>query len=140
MCAAAGATPAPSAVTVLIAYTAGMAAASIPIVPGGLGVVDGALILGLVAGGTTVADAIVTTILIRIISLGLVISVGWMLWLLIRCTERDRADVLHLPPAPTGAWARARRFARAGQGRTHLAHDQPQVSSPRRCARLPSAR
>jgi uncharacterized membrane protein YbhN (UPF0104 family) len=39
-----------TATQLVIAYCAGMAAAS---VPGGLGIVDGALVLGLVAGGLT---------------------------------------------------------------------------------------
>jgi uncharacterized membrane protein YbhN (UPF0104 family) len=65
---------------VFIAYTAGMAAASVPLVPGGLGVVDGALALGLTAGGTPVDDAIAGVILYRLISLVLVIGAGWVLW------------------------------------------------------------
>ncbi len=65
---------------VLLAYTAGMAALSVPLVPGGLGVVDAALVLGLVAGGTSPADAIAATILFRVISLGLIIGAGWVVW------------------------------------------------------------
>ncbi|MFD1529716.1 YbhN family protein [Pseudonocardia aurantiaca] len=78
-----------SLATVLIAYTAGMAAASIPLVPGGLGVVDAALVLGLIACGTPADAAIATTIVYRLISFGLVISTGWVSWLLITRTHRD---------------------------------------------------
>jgi uncharacterized membrane protein YbhN (UPF0104 family) len=72
-----------SVAQVFIAYTAGMAAASVPLVPGGLGVVDGALTLGLTAGGTPADDAIAAVILYRLISLVLVIAVGWVLWALL---------------------------------------------------------
>ena len=65
---------------VLLAYTAGMAALSVPLVPAGLGVVDAALVLGLVAGGTSPADAIAATILYRVITLGLIIGAGWVVW------------------------------------------------------------
>lgn len=68
----------------IIAYAAGMAASTIPLVPGGLGVVDGALILGLVAGRTPVDDAIAAVVVYRLISWALVASVGWVLWWFLR--------------------------------------------------------
>ncbi|MFI5935107.1 YbhN family protein [Actinoplanes sp. NPDC051494] len=80
----------------VIAYCAGMAAASVPIVPGGLGVVDGALILGLVAGGLSSSTAVAAVVLYRLISLGFVIGLGWLVWLVMR----SRADT------PRGALAR----------------------------------
>jgi uncharacterized protein (TIRG00374 family) len=73
-----------NAVSLLIAYCAGMAAASVPIVPGGLGVVDGALILGLIAGGMTSAYAVAAVVLYRMISFGFIIGLGWLVWLVIR--------------------------------------------------------
>jgi putative heme transporter len=74
---------------VLLAYCAGMAAASIPIVPGGLGVIDSALVLGLVAGGVPTATAIAAVVLYRVISFGFIIGVGWVLWLVIRHRTRQ---------------------------------------------------
>ena len=71
-------------VHLVIAYCAGMAAASLPIVPGGLGVVDGALVLGLVAGGMASAPALAAVVLYRLISFGFIIGLGWLFWLLIR--------------------------------------------------------
>ncbi len=71
-------------VQLVIAYCAGMAAASVPIVPGGLGVVDGALILGLVAGGLTGSTAVAAVVLYRLISFGFVIGTGWLVWLVMR--------------------------------------------------------
>jgi putative heme transporter len=70
-----------TATKLVVAYCAGMAAASVPIVPGGLGVVDGALILGLVAGGLTTSSAVAAVVLYRLISLGFIIGVGWLVWL-----------------------------------------------------------
>jgi hypothetical protein len=81
-CLAAGAPV--SIAQIFVAYTAGMAAASVPLVPGGLGVVDGALALGLTAGGTPLDDAVAGVILYRLISLVLVIGVGWVLWAVLR--------------------------------------------------------
>jgi putative heme transporter len=71
-----------TATKLVIAYCAGMAAASVPIVPGGLGVVDGALILGLVAGGLTSSSAVAAVVLYRLISLGFIIGAGWLVWLM----------------------------------------------------------
>ncbi len=71
-------------VNLVIAYCAGMAAASLPIVPGGLGVVDGALILGLIAGGLTSPLAVAAVVLYRLISFGFIIGLGWLFWLVIR--------------------------------------------------------
>jgi uncharacterized membrane protein YbhN (UPF0104 family) len=77
-----------TATKLVIAYCAGMAAASVPIVPGGLGVVDGALVLGLVAGGLTTSSAVAAVVLYRLISFGFIIGAGWLVWLLMRYRER----------------------------------------------------
>ncbi|MET0417688.1 MAG: YbhN family protein [Actinoplanes sp.] len=82
-CVAVGATDI-NPVNLVIAYCAGMAAASLPIVPGGLGVVDGALILGLIAGGLTSPLAVAAVVLYRVISFGFIIGLGWLAWLLIQ--------------------------------------------------------
>lgn len=87
-----------TAVHLLIAYCAGMAAASVPVIPGGLGVVDAALVLGLVAGGLTSASAVAAVVLYRLISFGFIIGAGWLVWLLLRHRAR-RIPVVHRPPA-----------------------------------------
>ncbi|GAA1030860.1 YbhN family protein [Virgisporangium ochraceum] len=73
----------------LVAYCAGMAAASVPVVPGGLGVIDSALILGLVAGGLPGHTAIAAVVLYRLISLGFIVGAGWIIWLLMRRRTRE---------------------------------------------------
>ncbi|WP_211247408.1 lysylphosphatidylglycerol synthase transmembrane domain-containing protein [Cryptosporangium arvum] len=93
-CRAVGA-PHITVVALVLAYCAGMAAASIPLVPGNLGVVDGALIVGLVAGGLVTSTAIAAVVLYRIVSLGFIITAGWIVWLLIR--RRQRRDPLRGP-------------------------------------------
>ena len=75
-------------VGLVIAYCAGMAAASVPIVPGGLGVVDGALVLGLIAGGLASPYAVAAVVLYRLISFGFIIGLGWLVWLVIRRRQR----------------------------------------------------
>jgi putative heme transporter len=72
----------------VVAYCAGMAAASVPIVPGGLGVVDAALVLGLVAGGLTGGSALAGVVLYRLISFGFIIGAGWLVWLFVRYRTR----------------------------------------------------
>ena len=84
MCCVAVEAPGINATKLVIAYCAGMAAASVPIVPGGLGVVDGALILGLVAGGLPTSYAVAAVVLYRLVSFGFIIGAGWLVWLAIR--------------------------------------------------------
>jgi uncharacterized membrane protein YbhN (UPF0104 family) len=92
MCCVAVGAPRLNATALVIAYCAGMAAASVPIVPGGLGVVDGALILGLVAGGLTSAYAVAAVVLYRLISFGFIIGLGWLVWLAIRSHHGEGPD------------------------------------------------
>jgi uncharacterized membrane protein YbhN (UPF0104 family) len=87
-------------VHLVIAYCAGMAAASVPIVPGGLGVVDGALILGLVASGMSGASATAAVVLYRLISFGFIIGTGWVFWLGIK--SRTRKELTAARVASTG--------------------------------------
>jgi uncharacterized membrane protein YbhN (UPF0104 family) len=94
---AVGEPPAASAATVL-AFCAAMAAGSLTIVPGGLGIVDSALILGLIAGGVASPAAVATVVLYRVISFGFIMSLGWFFWLQIRL-QSTRPAV----PAPVAA-------------------------------------
>jgi hypothetical protein len=81
-------------VGLLLAYTAGMAASSFPIVPAGLGVVDAALSVGLVADGAGTGQAVAAVVLFRVVSLGVVGGAGWALWSL------DRRSARSAPPWP----------------------------------------
>ncbi|MGI5516082.1 lysylphosphatidylglycerol synthase transmembrane domain-containing protein [Streptomyces sp. CA-106131] len=72
----------------LFAFCAGMTAGTVTIIPGGLGLIDSALILGLVTGGVTTSTAIATVVLYRIISFGFIVGAGWITWLIIRRHNR----------------------------------------------------
>jgi uncharacterized membrane protein YbhN (UPF0104 family) len=61
----------------LLAYVAGMAASSLSLLPAGIGVVDGAMVLVLTAGGLPAATALPVVLLYRLISLGGVVAAGW---------------------------------------------------------------
>lgn len=62
-------------------YLAGMTVSSLPLIPGGLGTVDGALIVGLVASGTRASPALAVVVLYRLISFALIGGIGWAVWL-----------------------------------------------------------
>jgi uncharacterized membrane protein YbhN (UPF0104 family) len=66
---------------VLLVFCAAMAAGTVTIVPGGIGIVDSALILGLVAGGVATPSAVAVVVLYRILSGGFIRGVGWLAWL-----------------------------------------------------------
>ncbi|MEO3787324.1 YbhN family protein [Actinocorallia sp. B10E7] len=79
-----------NATQLLLAFCAGMAAGTLTIVPGGLGIIDSALILGLLTGGVDAPTAIATVVLYRLISFGFIIGIGWITWLFMRRHHRDR--------------------------------------------------
>ncbi len=66
---------------VLVAYAAATAASSAAFLPGGLGLVDGALLAALVAGGVPSKPALAAVLLYRLVSFVGVAAVGWMAWL-----------------------------------------------------------
>jgi uncharacterized protein (TIRG00374 family) len=76
--AAAVGTPGLSASVLLIAYTAGMAASGLSLLPGGIGVVETAMVLAMVAGGIPAAAALPAVLLYRLISLVAVVTAGWL--------------------------------------------------------------
>jgi hypothetical protein len=65
----------------LLAYAVGTAVQSIGIVPGGLGVVEGALALALMGAGVRHPLALAAVLVYRFISFWMVISVGWVAYL-----------------------------------------------------------
>jgi putative heme transporter len=77
----------------LTTYVAGMAVSSVSVLPAGLGVVDAALMVGLVAGGAAAAPALSAVLLYRLISLVGVVAAGW----LVHAAQRSTA------PAPSPA-------------------------------------
>ncbi|NMI01910.1 lysylphosphatidylglycerol synthase transmembrane domain-containing protein [Pseudonocardia acidicola] len=83
----------------LVAYTAGMATSSLSLVPGGIGLVDAALVLTLVAGGIPAASALPAVVLYRLVSFVGVVAIGWVLYAVLRFTAG--ADVNDVAAAAT---------------------------------------
>jgi Lysylphosphatidylglycerol synthase TM region len=87
----------------LLAYCAGQIASSLPITPGGLGVVEASLTVALVAFGGCTAATLAAVLLYRLISHWLIIPTGAVAWLLLRTTAPNgygdhRRGRGHLPP------------------------------------------
>jgi hypothetical protein len=64
----------------LLAYGAGQLAANLPITPGGLGVVEGSLVIALVAFGGGQVSTVAAVLLYRIVSFWGYLPVGWLVW------------------------------------------------------------
>lgn len=64
----------------LLAYAAAQLAANLPITPGGLGVVEGSLIIGLVAFGGSQESTVAAVLLYRLISFWALLAIGWVAW------------------------------------------------------------
>jgi uncharacterized protein (TIRG00374 family) len=79
----------------LLAYGAGQLAANLPITPGGLGVVEGSLVIALVAYGGGETSTVAAVLLYRIISFWAFLPVGWLVWGGLTLRNR-RADQLAL--------------------------------------------
>lgn len=73
---------------VMIAYIAGMSGSSISLLPGGLGVVDAAMIFALTSGGVGTVAATAAVILYRLISYALIVALGWIVWTSLWWAER----------------------------------------------------
>lgn len=77
-------------VLVMVAYVAGMSASSVSLLPGGLGVVDAAMILTLSGGGVSAASATAGVLAYRLVSVALVVLLGWAVWTLSWFIDRRR--------------------------------------------------
>ncbi|GAA3024627.1 YbhN family protein [Gordonia defluvii] len=89
----------PSIAGIAVAYAASKAVGTaIPLLPGGLGIVDAAMVAALVPAGMTTGDAVVAVILYRLVSWALVSLVGWVVILVlfrtrIRTVEDETDDL-----------------------------------------------
>jgi hypothetical protein len=84
----------------LLAYGAGQLASSLPITPGGLGVVEGSLTIALVAFGGSAPSTVAAVLLYRLISFWLVLPLGWGTWAWLTWIVRHRP--WPTPPDPAG--------------------------------------
>ena len=76
----------------LLAYGAAQLAANLPITPGGLGVVEGSLTIGLVAYGGAEASSVAAVLVYRVISFWAMLVIGWAVvgGLTLRSRRRDQ--------------------------------------------------
>lgn len=72
----------------LVAYGLAQLSASIPITPGGIGVVEGSLSLALIAYGVPGSEAVAATLLYRIVSFWGLVPVGWAVWVALEVAQR----------------------------------------------------
>lgn len=84
----------------LLAYTAAQLATTLPITPGGLGVVEGSLTVALVAFGGAQSSTVAAVLLYRVLSYWIMLPIGWASWGVLawggrrhRITARRRAHV-----------------------------------------------
>ena len=75
---------------VLLAYCVSEVAASLPIVPGGIGVVEGSLAIILAAYGTGRTSALAAALVFRAVSFWLAIALGWIaVWVIVHRGRRQ---------------------------------------------------
>ncbi len=73
---------------VLLAYGAAQLAGTLPVIPGGIGIVEGSLAVVLAAYGAGRVPAIATALIYRLVSFWLCIAVGWIGFGVIALRER----------------------------------------------------
>ncbi len=84
---------------ILVVYGLTQVAASLPVTPGGIGVVEASMTALLVAYGTRPTSALAVVLLYRIVSFWAFVPIGWLVWLVLELSVRRGA---RLQPHP---WA-----------------------------------
>lgn len=79
----------PSLAGLTVAYAAARAVGSIPLMPGGLLVVEAVLVPGLVSSGMTLAAAISAMLIYRLVSWIFISTIGWIVFFFMFRTEAD---------------------------------------------------
>lgn len=79
----------PSLAGLTVAYAAARAVGAIPLMPGGLLVVEAVLVPGLVSSGMTLAGAISTMLIYRLVSWIFISAIGWVVFFFLFRTEKD---------------------------------------------------
>jgi len=101
----------------LVAYGAGQLASNLPITPGGIGVVEGSLVIALVAFGGAHDATVAAVLLYRVLSFWLLLPIGWICWAGLRRSDRlagrGRGGTGGSAPARSGR----RRLPRRGERR-----------------------
>ena len=79
----------PSIAGVTVAYAAARAVGAIPLMPGGLLVVEAVLVPGLVSSGMSLASAISAMLIYRLMSWIFIAAIGWVVFFFMFRTEKD---------------------------------------------------
>ncbi len=119
---------------IVVAYALTQIAASIPITPGGLAVVEASLTALLTAYGMPAAEAITVVLLYRLVSFWALVPIGWASWGYLEAVQRSRSQpVGHRRHHPWAEHRHARHARRGGgavpldarRGPEHLVLPQP---------------
>ena len=92
----------PSLAGLTVAYAAARAVGSIPLMPGGLLVVEAVLVPGLVTSGVPLPDAISSMLIYRLISWIFIAAIGWVLFFFLFRTESQLDPDAGVKPPPDG--------------------------------------
>ena len=92
----------PSLAGLTVAYAAARAVGSIPLMPGGLLVVEAVLVPGLVSSGMTLPAAISAMLIYRLVSWIFIAAIGWVIFFFMFRTESE-VDPDLIEPADAGA-------------------------------------
>lgn len=89
----------------LLCYAAAQLLVELPITPGGLGLVEGGLVVVLTRFHVAASSATAATLMYRAVSYWFLLLVGWVavLWLTLRNRQADRAASAASGPAPASA-------------------------------------
>lgn len=120
-----------------VAYAAARAAGTIPLMPGGLLVVEAVLVPGLVSSGLTLPEAISAVLIYRMISWLLVGAIGWVVFFFVFRTD-DAAEDGATEPPPAGLRPRPAGHSPAGRRRADRPAGHPGPGRPA-TARAPAA-
>jgi uncharacterized membrane protein YbhN (UPF0104 family) len=92
---------APSLPGLTVAYAAARAVGSIPLMPGGLLVVEAVLVPGLVSSGMALPDAISAMLIYRLVSWIFISTIGWVIFFFMFRTEGAlKPDAVPVEPTP----------------------------------------
>jgi pimeloyl-ACP methyl ester carboxylesterase/uncharacterized membrane protein YbhN (UPF0104 family) len=109
----------------LLVYGSGIAAQSLNITPGGLGVTEGSLSLALVATGLGASQALAAVLLYRLASFWLVALAGWLVVFWLRRSRAERTTTQEQDTAMTTGMHTTYRPAGLGAHDLVLLHGQP---------------
>ena len=111
----------------LVVYSLTQISASLPITPGGIGVVEGSMSALLVAYGVPMDEALATVLLYRVVSFWGLVPVGWGVWFWLEASSRRGRRASH--PWSIHVHARGDRPTRA-LGPERLVETEPCAGCP----------